>query len=217
MSILDRAASAVEQGMAAAPLRRLQLRAALQMGDPRGVRRVVLLPVSAPVRAGASGLFLATDEAARKPGLVDLMAKTPRHDATPAFLDHLIAHDATVPVNSPRSADPYIAAAAPMAGPGPLRRRVPAPHHRPKARLRPLVALDVPDQLNAILARFISVGVHRNEQENCENVKRARPRDRASQCTPRKARGGPGREPPVAGSWVFRFPPGTRYTANNRH
>jgi pimeloyl-ACP methyl ester carboxylesterase len=115
------------------------------------------------VRAAASGLFLDTDDPERKKALLDKMAKTPQHVGVSSFVDHLIEYDLTAAAKACSVPTAYIASPFPLF-------EMARDLERFKVACPQLVVattlgsghfspLEVPDQINAMIERFLTVGI----------------------------------------------------------
>jgi pimeloyl-ACP methyl ester carboxylesterase len=114
--------------------------------------------------ATASRLFADTDDPDRKAALVERMVGTAQHVAVPAFVDHLLAFDAAAVAAACRVPAAYIGATVAMADltvldtaiPGLVTARVLGSGHFPQ--------LEVPGQVNAMIARFLALLPARPEE-----------------------------------------------------
>jgi pimeloyl-ACP methyl ester carboxylesterase len=111
------------------------------------------------IQQGGASLFLPTDDAARKARLLDRMAMTPQHVAASAFVNHLIDYDATGAGMGCTVPAAYISAAVTMADLTRFRAACPQLVTAQTLGSGHFAALEVPDQVNAMIERFLAVGI----------------------------------------------------------
>jgi pimeloyl-ACP methyl ester carboxylesterase len=133
-----------------------------------GLKEQGLQPVEAALRGSAyreairqavAGLFLPTDDQACKAQLMKQAATTPQHVALSAFQNHLITYDAGEFAAACKVPVGYIAASSPMTDLARFRALCPqlvTSQVMQAGHFAPLVA---PDQVNAMIERFLALNV----------------------------------------------------------
>jgi pimeloyl-ACP methyl ester carboxylesterase len=150
----------------------------------------------------AAPLFLPTDDAARKARLLARMSLTPQHVAASAFANHLIEYDAVAAAAGCTVPALYIGAAATKADLVRFRAACPRLITGQTVGSGHFSPLEVPEQINAMIERFLAVAVPRRppsasaacrskfeERRNCERELRRETHDH--QLAPHDRRPGP--------------------------
>jgi pimeloyl-ACP methyl ester carboxylesterase len=118
------------------------------------------------LQAAASGLFIESDDPARKEALLKECAKTPQHVIASAFVHNVIAYDTSPAAKACKVPVAYIAAPVPLVDVGrDLDRFKEACPQLLTARIigaGHFAQLEVPDQINAMIERFLAVGIRRH-------------------------------------------------------
>jgi len=104
-----------------------------------------------------SSLFIATDDPARKARLVACMANTEQHVLASSFSNHVTDYDATDAAHASRVPTAYIGAAVSMADLVRFRAACPQLMTAQTLGSGHFAPLEVPDQINSMLLRFITV------------------------------------------------------------
>jgi pimeloyl-ACP methyl ester carboxylesterase len=104
-------------------------------------------------------LFLPTDDANRKAQILTQMSLTPQHVAVSAFNNHLLAHDASAAAASCAVPAAYISAATTMADLPRFRALCPQLITGQTIGSGHFSPLEVPDQINAMIERFLMISV----------------------------------------------------------
>jgi pimeloyl-ACP methyl ester carboxylesterase len=133
-----------------------------------GLKENVLLPVEATlhgpayregIRQAIEGLFLPTDDQACKARLMECAATTPQHVALSTFQNHLINYDASEFAAACRVPVAYIAATNPMADLVRFRSLCPQLVTSQVMQAGHFAPLVEPDQINAMIERFLAIKV----------------------------------------------------------
>jgi pimeloyl-ACP methyl ester carboxylesterase len=112
-----------------------------------------------PLKQGLSGLFLATDDPARKSQILAGTSKTQQHVLASAFASHLTDYDAAEAISACRVPIAYIGAATPMVDLDRFRAACPRLMTAQTLGSGHFSPLEVPDQINAMITRFVSLCV----------------------------------------------------------
>jgi pimeloyl-ACP methyl ester carboxylesterase len=102
-------------------------------------------------------LFLPTDNAKRKSQLLATMEKTPQHVVTSAFPNHITEYDSTLAIKACRVPIAYISAAVPLGGVDRFRALYPQLVTGQTIGSGHFSPLEVPNQINAMLERFLEI------------------------------------------------------------
>jgi pimeloyl-ACP methyl ester carboxylesterase len=116
-----------------------------------------------PLTHGISGLFLDTDNPARKSQILASMTKMEQQVLASAFASHLTEYDATEAIAACRVPIAYIKAATPMVDLDRFRAACPRLMTAQTLGSGHFSPLEVPDQINAMISRFISLCPAREE------------------------------------------------------
>jgi pimeloyl-ACP methyl ester carboxylesterase len=107
-----------------------------------------------------SPLFLATDDPARKSQLLESMSKTLQHVLVSSFVNHITDYDCTAAMLGCRVPVAYIGAAISLVDLARFREACPQLVTGQTLGSGHFSPLEVPDQVNSMLARFLAVGVN---------------------------------------------------------
>ena len=113
----------------------------------------------APLNQAVSSLFSPTDDSVRKAGILTLIAKTPQHVLASAFSHHVTEYDATTAASTCRAPLAYIGSEAAMADLHRFRTLCPQLITAQTLGSGHFSTLEVPGQINAMLARFIGMSL----------------------------------------------------------
>jgi pimeloyl-ACP methyl ester carboxylesterase len=113
------------------------------------------------LQRAAASLFIEKDDPERKIRLLAKMAKTPQHVAVPAFRSHLLDYDFARAAQACRVPTAYIAATNLMADLDQFRRFCPQPETAQAMGSGHFSQLEVPEQINAMLQRFVTASLLR--------------------------------------------------------
>ena len=108
-------------------------------------------------RHAASSLFLEIDDADRKKQILAVLPKAPQHVLVPAFRQHVTEYDATAAASGCRVPVAYIGAQVSMVDLARFRSACPQLMTAQTLGAGHFSPLEVPDQINAMLTRFIEV------------------------------------------------------------
>ena len=111
----------------------------------------------AALRQGLSSLFIATDDPARKARLLASMSNTKQHVLASAFSNHVTEYDATAAAVACRVPTAYIGAAVSMVDLVRFRAACPQLVTGQTLGSGHFSPLEVPDQINFMLAQFIKI------------------------------------------------------------
>jgi pimeloyl-ACP methyl ester carboxylesterase len=109
------------------------------------------------LKQAVSSLFLPTDDSVRKADIVTLIAKTPQHVLASAFCHHITEYDATTAASGCRAPLAYIGSEVAMADLHRFRTLYPQLITAQTLGSGHFSTLGVPDQINAMLARFFGM------------------------------------------------------------
>jgi pimeloyl-ACP methyl ester carboxylesterase len=117
------------------------------------------------LQEGASSLFIATDDPARKARLLASMANISQHVLASAFSNHVTEYDATAAALACRVPTAYIGAAVSMVDL--VRFRAASPQLMTGQTLGSghFSPLEVPDQINSMLLRFFSISIGADREQ----------------------------------------------------
>ena len=136
-----------------------------------GLKENVLLPLEAAlrgpayreaIRQGISGLFLPTDDQVCKARLMENAAATPQHVALSAFQNHLSNYDSSEFAAACKVPVAYIAATVTMADLAQFRSLCPQLVTSQVMMSGHFAPLEIPDQVNAMIERFLTINVASN-------------------------------------------------------
>ena len=106
-------------------------------------------------RRFVAGVFLPTDDAARRAEILDKTARCPQHVLAQAWDESNVAYDASAAAAACRAPICYIGAAAPLADLSRFRAVCPQLVCGQTVGAGHFHTLEVPDQINAMIARFL--------------------------------------------------------------
>jgi len=109
------------------------------------------------LQLAAGALFIETDDPVRKAHVLAEMAKTSQHVAVPAFRNHLLDYDASRAARECRVPVAYIAASNLMADLGHFKHLCPQLVTAQTLGSGHFSPLEVPEQVNAMLERFVNI------------------------------------------------------------
>ena len=102
-------------------------------------------------------MFIPTDDSARKAHLISMMLETPQHVLASAFMNTLLGQDHAAVLRACQVPMAYIGGATPMADLARLRAECPHVITAQTLGSGHFSPLEVPDQMNAMLARFFDI------------------------------------------------------------
>jgi pimeloyl-ACP methyl ester carboxylesterase len=116
------------------------------------------------MQAASPGLFIETDNPDRKEELKKNALETLQHVIASAFDNHIVAYDAAAAAKACKVPVAYIASSAPGVARDLTRFTALCPQLITAATLGSghFSQLEVPDQINAMIERFLAVGIHRH-------------------------------------------------------
>src|ERR1700751_5730660 len=111
------------------------------------------------LQLAAGALFIETDDPVRKAHVLTEMAKTSQHVAVPAFRNHLLDSDVSRAARACRVPIAYIAASNLMADLGQFKQLCPQLVTAQTLGSGHFCLLEVPEQVNAMLERFVKISL----------------------------------------------------------
>ena len=111
------------------------------------------------LQLAAGALFIETDDPVRKAHVLAEMAKTSQHVAVPAFRNHLLDYDASRAARACRVPIAYIAASNLMADLAKFKQLCPQLVTAQTIGSGHFSLLEVPEQVNAMLERFVKISL----------------------------------------------------------